>query len=301
MLPTAVAHHQTVPRGEDARRERPHGRAQPQPAQHPPGQAARPGPRGRWRSSPGPSPAPTPRRTAATGSPAAAGREAALARPASRPGASTGTRPAGTSSRAGRRPRARDAGTRRARGGRRRPATRSGCRSCSAPGSRPSTATKAASTRPSPMSQLTGLRRRRGRARGSGRAPRLYSAAPSRLRRRLPVTALGSGMPDRESTTDDAPRRGIGRQIAGHHGDRPDLQADSGIRRSMDSAAPGSGQISGCSTTGPTRSRSTARGASTRTRRTPTTRRATSTPCGRSGPCARSSAPRAWPRTSPTA
>jgi dolichyl-phosphate-mannose-protein mannosyltransferase len=28
------------------------------------------------------------------------------------------------------------------------------------------------------------------------------------------VTALGSGMPDRESTTDDAPRRGIGRQIA---------------------------------------------------------------------------------------
>ena len=28
------------------------------------------------------------------------------------------------------------------------------------------------------------------------------------------MTALGSGMPDRESTTDDAPRRGIGRQIA---------------------------------------------------------------------------------------
>ena len=27
------------------------------------------------------------------------------------------------------------------------------------------------------------------------------------------MTALGSGMPDRESTTDEAPRRGIGRQI----------------------------------------------------------------------------------------
>ena len=53
-----------------------------------------------------------------------------------------------------------------------------------------------------------------GAGRGAATGPSAILRSTFTLRRRLPVTALGSGLPDRETTTDEAPRRGIGPQIA---------------------------------------------------------------------------------------
>ena len=123
-----------------------------------------------------------------------------------------GRRPGGTSSQAARRPRVPGAERTRGRAGRRRPATRSGCRGRGARGFETAYRASEASTRPNPTSQVVGFRTARV-VKGDPSGPSATPAAPSTLRRRLPVTALGSGAPDRESTTDDAPRRGLGLQI----------------------------------------------------------------------------------------
>ena len=71
-----------------------------------------------------------------------------------------------------------------------------------------------------------GLRRQKGPVRG----PRLYSAPPSTLRERLPVTGLGSGAPGRDSTTDEAPRRGFGWQLLAILAIGARVPPDDGIR-----------------------------------------------------------------------
>ena len=127
---------------------------------------------------------------------------------------------------------------------------------------------------------------RQERRRGSRRAPRLYSAAPSTLRRRLPVT--GSGFGCARPGVDDG-RRPPGEASAGRS--RPIMAIGlifrlilaygiDGLRGSGFGADLGPVPVLGRRP-----SRSTARGASTPTPPTPTTRRATCTRCGPSGPC----------------
>ena len=100
-----------------------------------------------------------------------------------------------------------------ARAGTRQPARRSGCTGCSAGGW--TTCTGRAPPTPTAARRRRPWRDRSGAAaaKGARRGPRLYSAPPSTLRERLPVTGLGSGAPGRDSTTDEAPRRGFGWQI----------------------------------------------------------------------------------------
>ena len=98
------------------------------------------------------------------------------------------------------------------RAGRRPPARRNGCTGCSARGWTTCTGPARRTPATARPRRPRGDRRRAG-ARGARQGPRLYSGPPSTLRRRLPVSGLGSGAPGRETMTDETPRRGIGWRI----------------------------------------------------------------------------------------
>ena len=134
-----------------------------------------------------------------------------------------------TSSADGRRRRGPASRTKPCRAGRRPPARRNGCTGCSARGW--TTCTGPAPPNASSSPTTTAARRpapgwaARGPVRALGYTPR----PPSTLRRRLPVTGLGSGAPGRETTTDEAPRRGIGWRILAIARDRARVPPDHGI------------------------------------------------------------------------